>query len=108
MAERAACRLSGGGPPGGRFGDLSMLTIHAGRPLAIYQVFSGNAREAMVLDVSGISLRHVLIASHSDWEVRRCRDSPAVAFLTKGECPPTGLSPHTDTLGKFLYLGTPH
>jgi hypothetical protein len=31
-----------------------------------------------------------------------------LAFLTKGECPPTGLSPHTDTLGEFPYLGTPH
>jgi len=31
-----------------------------------------------------------------------------LAFLTKGECPPTGLSPHTDTLEEFPYLGTPH
>lgn len=31
-----------------------------------------------------------------------------LAFLTKGECPPTGLSPHTDTLREFPYLGTPH
>lgn len=31
-----------------------------------------------------------------------------LAFLTKGECPPTGLSPHTDTLSEFPYLGTPH
>jgi hypothetical protein len=31
-----------------------------------------------------------------------------LAFLTKGECPPTGLSPHTDTLDVFPYLGTPH
>ena len=31
-----------------------------------------------------------------------------LAFLTKGECPPTGLSPHTDTLAEFPYLGTPH
>jgi hypothetical protein len=31
-----------------------------------------------------------------------------LAFLTKGECPPTGLSPHTDTLGEFPYLGNPH
>jgi hypothetical protein len=31
-----------------------------------------------------------------------------LAFLTKGECPPTGLSPHTDTLHEFPYLGTPH
>ena len=29
-------------------------------------------------------------------------------FLTKGEVPPTGLSPHTDTLEEFPYLGTPH
>ena len=28
-----------------------------------------------------------------------------LAFLTKGECPPTGLSPHTDTLDEFPYLG---
>ena len=31
-----------------------------------------------------------------------------LAFLTKGDCPPTGLSPHTDTLTEFPYLGTPH
>ena len=31
-----------------------------------------------------------------------------VAFLTKNECPPTGLRPHRDTLGEFPYLGTPH
>ncbi len=31
-----------------------------------------------------------------------------LAFLTKGDCPPTGLSPHTDTLAEFPYLGTPH
>ena len=30
-----------------------------------------------------------------------------VAFLTKNEAPPTGLSPHTDTLGSFPYLGNP-
>ena len=29
-------------------------------------------------------------------------------FLTKGEVPPPGLSPHTDTLDDFPYLGTPH
>ena len=31
-----------------------------------------------------------------------------LAFLTKDECPPSGLSPHTDTLDEFPYLGTPH
>jgi Domain of unknown function (DUF4331) len=31
-----------------------------------------------------------------------------VAFLTKNEAPPTGLEPHTDTLGAFPYLGNPH
>ena len=31
-----------------------------------------------------------------------------LAFLTKGDCPPTGLSPHTDTLDEFPYLGSPH
>ena len=31
-----------------------------------------------------------------------------LAFLTKGDCPPTGLSPHTDTLDRFPYLGPPH
>ena len=31
-----------------------------------------------------------------------------LAFLTKGDCPPTGLSPHTDTLEVFPYLGPPH
>ena len=31
-----------------------------------------------------------------------------LAFLSKGEIPPTGLSPHTDTLGEFPYIGTPH
>jgi hypothetical protein len=31
-----------------------------------------------------------------------------LAFLSKGDIPPTGLSPHTDTLNVFPYLGTPH
>lgn len=31
-----------------------------------------------------------------------------LAFLTKGDCPPTGLAPHTDTLPEFPYLGPPH
>ncbi|WP_406340217.1 DUF4331 domain-containing protein [Streptomyces sp. NBC_01544] len=31
-----------------------------------------------------------------------------VAFLTKNEAPPTGLTPHTDTLDRFPYLGDPH
>ena len=31
-----------------------------------------------------------------------------LSFLTKGDCPPTGLSPHTDTLAQFPYLGIPH
>ncbi len=31
-----------------------------------------------------------------------------LAFLTKGECPPSGLKPHSDTLREFPYLGTPH
>lgn len=31
-----------------------------------------------------------------------------LASLTDGDCPPTGLSPHTDTLDEFPYLGTPH
>jgi len=31
-----------------------------------------------------------------------------VGFLTKNQCPPTGLKPHTDILREFPYLGTPH
>ena len=31
-----------------------------------------------------------------------------LAFLTKNECPPTGLKPHTDILQEFPYIGTPH
>jgi hypothetical protein len=31
-----------------------------------------------------------------------------LAFLTKNQCPPTGLKPHTDVLREFPYLGTPH
>ena len=31
-----------------------------------------------------------------------------LAFLTKGECPPSGLKSHTDILKEFPYLGTPH
>ena len=31
-----------------------------------------------------------------------------IAFLTKGQCPPSGLKPHTDVLKEFPYLGTPH
>jgi hypothetical protein len=31
-----------------------------------------------------------------------------IAFLTKNQCPPTGLKPHTDVLTEFPYLGTPH
>jgi hypothetical protein len=31
-----------------------------------------------------------------------------LAFLTKNQCPPTGLKPHADVLPQFPYLGTPH
>jgi hypothetical protein len=31
-----------------------------------------------------------------------------LAFLSKGEIPPDGLKPHTDILGEFPYIGTPH
>ena len=31
-----------------------------------------------------------------------------IAFLTKNQCPPTGLKPHTDVLTEFPYLGHPH
>jgi hypothetical protein len=31
-----------------------------------------------------------------------------LAFLTKGECPASGLKPHNDTLSEFPYLGAPH
>jgi hypothetical protein len=31
-----------------------------------------------------------------------------LSFLTKGDCPPSGLAPHADTLGEFPYLGPPH
>jgi hypothetical protein len=31
-----------------------------------------------------------------------------LAFLSKGDIPPDGLKPHTDTLQTFPYLGTPH
>jgi hypothetical protein len=31
-----------------------------------------------------------------------------LAFLSKGDIPPTGLSPHADTLSEFPYLGPPH
>lgn len=31
-----------------------------------------------------------------------------LAFLTKGECPGSGLKPHADTLNAFPYLGVPH
>ena len=31
-----------------------------------------------------------------------------LAFLTKGECPSSGLKPHTDILREFPYLGAPH
>lgn len=31
-----------------------------------------------------------------------------LSFLSKGDIPPDGLSPHTDTLSVFPYLGTPH
>nr|WSX72960.1 DUF4331 domain-containing protein [Streptomyces sp. NBC_00899]WSX80973.1 DUF4331 domain-containing protein [Streptomyces sp. NBC_00899] len=31
-----------------------------------------------------------------------------LAFLSKGDIPPSGLSPHTDLLGEFPYLGNPH
>lgn len=31
-----------------------------------------------------------------------------LSFLSKGDIPPTGLRPHTDTLDVFPYLGTPH
>ena len=31
-----------------------------------------------------------------------------LSFLSKGDIPPDGLSPHTDVLAEFPYLGTPH
>ena len=31
-----------------------------------------------------------------------------LAFLSKGEIPPTGLRPHDDILSEFPYIGTPH
>ena len=31
-----------------------------------------------------------------------------LAFLSKGDIPPSGLKPHSDVLGEFPYLGTPH
>jgi len=31
-----------------------------------------------------------------------------LSFLSKGDIPPDGLSPHTDVLTEFPYLGTPH
>jgi uncharacterized protein DUF4331 len=31
-----------------------------------------------------------------------------LAFLSKGDIPPSGLKPHSDILGEFPYLGTPH
>ena len=31
-----------------------------------------------------------------------------LSFLSKGDIPPTGLSPHTDLLNEFPYLGNPH
>jgi hypothetical protein len=31
-----------------------------------------------------------------------------LAFLSKGDIPPTGLSPHIDILPEFPYMGTPH
>jgi Domain of unknown function (DUF4331) len=31
-----------------------------------------------------------------------------LAFLSKGDIPPTGLAPHADTLDVFPYLGSPH
>ncbi len=31
-----------------------------------------------------------------------------LSFLTRGDCPPSGLSPHTDTSSEFPYLGPPH
>ena len=31
-----------------------------------------------------------------------------LACLTKHQCPPTGLKPHTDVLKEFPYIGTPH
>ena len=31
-----------------------------------------------------------------------------LGFLSKGEIPPSGLSPHTDVLDEFPYLGPPH
>jgi hypothetical protein len=31
-----------------------------------------------------------------------------LSFLSKGDIPPTGLKPHSDTLSEFPYLGSPH
>jgi hypothetical protein len=31
-----------------------------------------------------------------------------LAFLSKGDIPPTGLKAHTDTLNEFPFIGNPH
>jgi hypothetical protein len=31
-----------------------------------------------------------------------------LAFLSKGDIPPSGLKPHTDILKEFPFIGTPH
>ena len=31
-----------------------------------------------------------------------------VPRMSKGDIPPSGLKPHTDTLKEFPYIGTPH
>ena len=31
-----------------------------------------------------------------------------LAFLSKGDIPPSGLKPHSDILKEFPYIGTPH
>jgi hypothetical protein len=31
-----------------------------------------------------------------------------LSFLSKGDIPPSGLAPHSDTLNEFPFLGTPH
>ena len=41
-------------------------------------------------------------------EIERETKHDVIAFLTKNQCPPTGLKPHTDVLKEFPYLGTPH
>ncbi len=49
------------------------------------------------------------ISARNGWTIHTCGNviNHRLAFLSRGDIPPTGLAPHTDVLTAFPYLGNP-